>query len=67
MSLLYRPFSGTNTSDPEPLENTDDEGSTVIEEHEGIHYINTEVLKPNTEAEKNLNSDFQDLVNSVIK
>jgi hypothetical protein len=79
MSVLYKPFVYTCVSDPEPLESLPDEDDApeiltledgepdVIEEHEGVHYISKEALSPDTETEKNLNPDFKNLVDSVIK
>lgn len=46
--------------------NTEDDVS-IIEEHEGVHYINQEILNPDPQTEKDLNPDFKNLVNSVIK
>ena len=43
----------------------DDSG--VIEEREGVHYISEEVLNPDSQAAGNLNRDFKDLVDSIIK
>jgi hypothetical protein len=39
----------------------------VIEEHEGVHYINREILKPGLHAGKDLNPDFKNLVDSVLR
>jgi hypothetical protein len=81
LSLMYKPFLYTGFSDPQVLEsagdfeedpseaNTSEENydTAVIEEREGIHYINREILNPGPQAEKDLNPDFKDLVDSVIK
>jgi hypothetical protein len=82
MSLIHRPFLYTDFSDPQDLESLPDDfeerpseagtpqeehDANVIEEHEGIHYINREILNPNPQTEKDLNPDFKNLVNSVIK
>ncbi|MCL2472955.1 MAG: hypothetical protein FWF26_04685, partial [Treponema sp.] len=39
----------------------------VIEEREGVPYISTDVLQQKPDDNKNLNQDFKDLVDSVIK
>jgi hypothetical protein len=39
----------------------------IIEEREGVHYVSREILSPGFQTEENLNPDFKDLVNSVIK
>jgi hypothetical protein len=41
--------------------------ANIIEEREGVHYISREILSPGYQTEANLNPDFKDLVNSVIK
>jgi hypothetical protein len=41
--------------------------SEVILERNGIHFINNHVFNPDKETEKNLDSDFRKLVDSVIK
>jgi hypothetical protein len=39
----------------------------VILEKGGIHFINSKVLNPDRETEKDLDADFRKLVDSVIK
>jgi hypothetical protein len=46
--------------------NTRKYDAKIIEEHEGIHYVSTEILNPGPQTEKKLNPDFKNLVNSVI-
>jgi hypothetical protein len=41
--------------------------SEVILERNGLHFINNRVFNPDRETEKNLDSDFKKLVNSVIR
>jgi hypothetical protein len=41
--------------------------SEVILERNGVHFINNRVFNPDKETEKNLDSDFRKLVDSVIK
>jgi hypothetical protein len=81
MSLMYKPFLYPVFSDPRDLESLpgdpdekpaetlpkEDDGTDVIEEHEGVPYINREILNSGPETGKDLNLDFKDLVNSVIK
>jgi hypothetical protein len=82
MSLMHTLFLYTDFSDPldleglpdAPEENLSETGTpeeeqddNVIEEHDGVHYINREILNPGPQSEKNLNPDFKNLVNSVIK
>jgi hypothetical protein len=82
MSLVYKPFLYTGFSDPQPLESVPNDfeenpseaktpeenyDTPVIEEREGIHYINREILNPGPQAEKDLDPDFKELVDSVIK
>jgi hypothetical protein len=83
MSLIYKPFLYADFSDPRDLESLsdapdenpaetatrpeEDDDTQVIEEHEGVHYINREILSSGLRTEEDLNLDFKDLVNSVIK
>jgi hypothetical protein len=83
MSLIYKPFLYADFSDPQDLESlpndpekrppeirpsSEEEYNTdIIEEHEGVHYINREILNPDPQTEKGLNPDFKNLVDSVIK
>lgn len=48
---------------------SEDEGidETIIEEREGVPYINDDVLSQDEDKDPDLNKDFQDLVDSVIK
>jgi hypothetical protein len=55
------------TGPPGEDEDADTGGSNIIEEHEGVHYINREILNPGPKTEKALNPDFENLVNSVMK
>jgi hypothetical protein len=81
MSLMYKPFLYADFSDPQDLESLpddpkkkpepgspgEDDGDNVIEEREGVHYINREILNPGPTTGKPLNPDFENLVNSVMK
>jgi hypothetical protein len=70
MSLVYTPFSGKETINAEPLagaENRHTESPVVIEERDGVHYINEQVLNPGEEAEKQLDPEFKNLISSVLK
>jgi hypothetical protein len=50
-----------------PEQDTSIQDTNIIEEHEGLHYINKEILSPGFETEKDLNPDFKNLVDSIIK
>ena len=76
ISVVYRPFfevsdhGSFETLEALPGENGEEEEAEVvdiIEEREGIHYINQGVLKPVPEAAMTLDKDFKDLVDSIIK
>jgi hypothetical protein len=43
------------------------DADSVIEEREGVPYVNKMFLNPGVETEKKLNPDFKNLVNSIIK
>ena len=68
ISVVYRPFLLEEYSDPEELEAMPEEDDitddTVIEEREGVHYINKAIL--NSDHEEQLNEDFKNLVDSLI-
>ena len=75
-SLLSKPFLAvTGDTSIETLEalpeendkNEDPNSDGVIEEREGIHYINSEVLSSETDAAVPLDRDFKKLVDSIIK
>jgi hypothetical protein len=78
--VIYKPLLFDSFADPQELEglpgNIEEEppgtpeqedDTNVIEEHEGLHYINKEILNPGLETEKDLNPDFKNLVDSIIK
>ncbi|MDR1566327.1 MAG: hypothetical protein LBS48_03460 [Treponema sp.] len=78
--VVYKPFQMGNTN-LEILEPLPDDGIAieeipgepevaeypVIEEREGVHYINKTVLNISAETIKDLNQDFKDLVDSIIE
>ncbi|MCL2374095.1 MAG: hypothetical protein FWC65_02490 [Treponema sp.] len=74
-SLVSQPLfniSGARIETLEALPDEDEETASldhaeVIEEHEGIHYINEDALKPSDEAEPDLDREFKNLVDSVMK
>ena len=49
---------------PEEAENSD---TGIIQEREGIHYINQEALKSGSVTDENLNLNFKKLVDSIVK
>ncbi|MDR2618006.1 MAG: hypothetical protein LBC62_03960 [Treponema sp.] len=79
MPVVYKPFQIGNT-DLEILEPLQDDEiaieeiptepeadeNQVIEEREGVHYINKTALNISAETIKDLNQDFKDLVDSII-
>jgi hypothetical protein len=72
MSLIYRPFLIEDKSGLQSLElaaagSEEDAVSEVIEEREGVHYVNSEILNQDPETEKTLNRDLKTLIDSVIK
>ena len=76
--LPYEPFAGkTGESDIELLESVTDndnsidgiifDDSSIIEEREGIHYIDENALDSESADTETLDQDFKALVDSVIK
>jgi hypothetical protein len=65
MSLIYQPFQNEETHSPELLDSAGPAG--IIEEKDGVNYVNETVKFPNEETEKNLDQGLKSLVNSVIK
>ncbi|GHV90102.1 hypothetical protein AGMMS50268_06050 [Spirochaetia bacterium] len=49
-----------------PVHKTAPEDIAVILERNGIHFINSSILKPGRDMEKNLDSEFKKLVDSVL-
>jgi hypothetical protein len=66
-SLPDDPEEKPETSPPGEDEDANTGDSNIIEEHEGVHYINRDILNPGSKTEEDLNPDFKDLVDSVIK
>ncbi|MDR2184045.1 MAG: hypothetical protein LBO80_00030 [Treponema sp.] len=72
MSLVYKPFSATDTS-PGILENEGGnsleavKAESIIEERDGVHYINESALDFTAGNETKLDQDFKNLINSVLK
>ena len=82
LSLISTPFFSLDDAEIETLEvlsGGDNEAGTiieddayvddggVIEEREGVHYINEEILNADPQTALNINRDFQKLVDSIIK
>ncbi|GHT91649.1 hypothetical protein FACS1894140_2590 [Spirochaetia bacterium] len=61
MPLFSRPFLFTAN---QPLKALD--GEPVIQVRDGVQFINSDLFKPGGDIEKNLDSDFKDLVDSVL-
>jgi hypothetical protein len=65
MSLIYKPFQAEETSSPEEI---DAEGPAgVIQEKDGVAFVNEEVKNPDAKTEKALDPGLKSLVNQVIK
>jgi hypothetical protein len=82
MSLVYRPFMieeypnpailespdvDVETPEPREIQNDDDTGGKIIEERDGIHYINKELLETGGFTIKGLNDEFKNLVDSIVE
>ncbi|GHU72837.1 hypothetical protein FACS189450_11380 [Spirochaetia bacterium] len=63
MPLFSRPFLFTANQRPKILKALDDD---VIQERDGVHFISASVFEFGKDMEKNLNSEFKDLVDSVL-
>jgi hypothetical protein len=46
---------------------TGDPGKGAILERDGVHFINSCLFSPDTETLENMDENFKDLVNSVVK
>jgi hypothetical protein len=66
MSLVYKPFQNEETHSPEMLDSSGPAG-IIIEEKDGVSYVNETVKSPDEVTEKNLDPGLRNLVNSVIK
>ncbi|MDR0718971.1 MAG: hypothetical protein LBF78_04985 [Treponema sp.] len=53
--------------EPQEFQNNDDTGDKIIEERDGIHYINKELLETGGFTIKGLNDEFKNLVDSVVE
>jgi hypothetical protein len=62
LPLVYRPFLVEENSEPGFLDVYDE----VIEEKDGVHYINKNALTPDQTAPEALDPEFRDLVDSVL-
>jgi len=70
--LFSKPFINTGKSKVENLEVISESKAAipdeeVIKEREGIHYINGDVLSTEKKADEEIDKDFKDLVDSIIK
>ncbi|GHV63659.1 hypothetical protein AGMMS49587_14400 [Spirochaetia bacterium] len=63
LPILSRPFRFASNQRPKILKVPEDD---VIQERDGVHFINDSVFKPDRDVEKNLDSKFKDLVDSVL-
>jgi hypothetical protein len=64
MPILSRPFLFVSNQRPITLKAPDDE--PVIQEHDGVHFINNSLFNPGRDMENNLDSKFKDLVDTVL-
>jgi hypothetical protein len=62
LPLIYRPFLIEENSEPDSLDVYDE----VIEEKDGVHYINKNALATDQPAPEALDPEFRDLVDSVL-
>jgi hypothetical protein len=60
--LVYKPFHIEENREPESL----DAYTEVIEEKDGVHYINKNAFTPDKPALEALDPEFKDLVDSVL-
>jgi hypothetical protein len=65
LSLVYTPFTGGNDN-PQELEAAAGD-APVIEEREGVNYIDRRVFAPDRETEQSLDPAFKSLIDSVIR
>ncbi|GHU88280.1 hypothetical protein FACS189476_05130 [Spirochaetia bacterium] len=63
MPLFFRPFLFMSNQRPKILKALDDE---VIQERDGVHFISNSVFESGKDMEKNLDSEFKNLVDSVL-
>jgi hypothetical protein len=71
MPLFSRPFTFASNQRPKILKALDGEPAAastgdVIQERNGVHFINTGIFNPGKDTEKNLDSGFKNLVDSVL-
>jgi hypothetical protein len=66
MSLIYKPFQNEEVQSPELIDSSGPAG-TIIEERDGVNYVNEIVKSPDEETEKSLDPSLKNLVNAVIK
>jgi hypothetical protein len=79
MPIVYKPFGVEINRAPEVLTAPEGEDAPVLEdlpeelteeiilEQDGVHYINSQALKADTDTEKALDLEFLNLVESVTK
>ncbi|GHT55194.1 hypothetical protein FACS1894109_01280 [Spirochaetia bacterium] len=63
MALFSRPFLFMSNQRPKILKALEDD---VIQERDGVHFISDSVFEFGKDMEKNLNSEFKNLVDSVL-
>jgi hypothetical protein len=59
--LFSRPFRFASNQPPKILN-----GEQAIQVRDGVQFINSDLFRPGGDIEKNLDSDFKDLVDSVL-
>jgi hypothetical protein len=64
MPILSRPFLFASKQRAKILKVQDDE--PVIQEHDGVHFINNSIFKPGKDLEQTLDGKFKDLVDTVL-
>ena len=66
--VQYFAITGNNKIESlEVIHGDDDESLSVIEEREGVHYVSKYALDSIPEAPGDLNREFKELVDSILK
>jgi hypothetical protein len=63
--LFSRPFLFASNRRPKILKALEDEPAVIMERN-GVPFINNSIFKPGNDAEKNLDGEFKNLVDTVL-
>ncbi|MDR0669166.1 MAG: hypothetical protein LBF95_03705 [Treponema sp.] len=66
LPLVYQPFQFRENKKPAILRPLPEPGEGPIQEHDGIHLINSDILDPTLETTRKLDPKFLHLVESII-